>query len=230
LTEKAARYAIYWAPESTHTLWRAGAAWLGRDPTGAAPGRAPDLPGIAEITAEPARYGFHATLKPPMRLYPDVSPRDLQAALSIVAASIPAFRMPPLAVSDMDGFLCLRETRPSMALQGLADAVVAGLDHLRATPSARELEKRRAAKLRPAQEANLMRWGYPYVFATWFFHMTLTRRLQPEESAAVRPAAERWFAEALGAPIDVVDLCLFEQQARGLPFMLAARIHLADPA
>jgi putative phosphonate metabolism protein len=226
------RYAIYWAPERAHPLSRAAAAWLGRDAEGGAPEPGPAPDGLtpsppSEITAEAARYGFHATLKPPMRLHPDVSPADLRTALELVAASIPAFPMPALAVAELDGFLCLRENPESAALQALCDAVVAGFDHLRAAPSKRELEKRRAAKLSPAQEANLIRWGYPYVFATWFFHMTLTRRLRPVESAKIRPMAERWFAEALQHPLQVADLCLFEQSAPGLPFMITDRVPLA---
>ena len=220
------RYAAYWAPAENYPLWAAGAAWLGRDPAGGAPGRAPDLPGIAEITAEPRRYGFHATLKPPMRLRAGVSRAELLAALADAAAGVPAFELPPLAVSDWHGFLCLRETRPSAALQGFADAMVAGLDHLRAPPSPGELARRRGAALSAAREANLRRWGYPDVFATWFFHMTLTRRLTADEAAAVRPAAEAWFADALAPPHRVADVCLFEQAADGAAFTLAARAAL----
>ena len=70
-----------------------------------------------------------------------------------------------------------------------------------------------------------MRWGYPYVFATWFFHMTLTRRLTAEERAIYQPAAASHFAAALAEPRRVVDLCLFTQ-AEGADFQLAERIPL----
>ena len=46
----------------------------------------------------------------------------------------------------------------------------------------------------------LVRWGYPYVFDTWFFHMTLTRRLSAEEKQVFMPAAEAYFARAIGTP------------------------------
>ena len=71
-----------------------------------------------------------------------------------------------------------------------------------------------------------MRWGYPYVFATWFFHMTLTRRLTAEERAIYLPAAQAHFAAALGRTRVVSDLCLFTQTGDGAPFMLAERIPL----
>ena len=40
----------------------------------------------------------------------------------------------------------------------------------------------------------LLRWGYPYVFGTWFFHMTLTRRLSADEKRVYMPAAEAHLA------------------------------------
>lgn len=224
---EAPRYAVYYAPAETDPLWAAGAAWLGRDPAGrAAPVPRPETAGLEEITEAPRRYGFHATLKPPMRLHPEVTRADLLQALRAVATSVLPFALPSLAVTDFQGFLCLRETQPSAALQAYADAMVAGLDHLRAPLSARELAHRRAAGLCPAREANLVRWGYPDVFATWFFHMTLSRRLDAAEQARIRPQAQAWFAQALAEPRGVRDVCLFEQSGRGEPFLLAARFAL----
>ncbi len=222
------RYAVYWAPPQQHPLWRAGAAWLGRDPAGIAPGAPPVLAGIAELTAEPSRYGLHATLKPPMRLHEDVSPAGLRQILAEVAAGVPAFDLPPLALDELEGFLCLRETRESTALQSLADAMVAGLDHLRAPPSERELARRRQSSRTASQQANLLRWGYPQVFAHWTFHITLTRRLLRHERAIVRPVAEAWFANALEEKIQVTDVCLFEQTAPRFPFVLVDRVPLAE--
>ena len=63
-----ARVAVYYAPLPDDPLTGAAACWLGRDPVTNAPVRQPDLPGIVELTADPLGYGFHATLKPPMRL------------------------------------------------------------------------------------------------------------------------------------------------------------------
>ena len=225
-TSDDARYAIYWAPASTHPLWGAGAAWLGRDPASLERADPPDVPCITEITREARLYGFHATLKPPMRLHRHVTRADVVTALRIAAAGSQPFTLPRLAVHDWHGFLCLREQRESAHLQALADAMVAGLDHLRAPISAREREHRRRNGLTGAEEANLLRWGYPHVFSTWFFHMTLTRRLTAEEQETVRPAAEAWFAPALAEPLHVEDVCLFEQSGAHQPFMLTARIPL----
>ena len=113
------------------------------------------------------------------------------------------------------------------ALQALCDACVAGLDQLRAPPSEAELARRRRSKLSAEQDAMLVRWGYPYVFETWFFHMTLTRRLAADEHDLVRPAAEDWFAPSLALPRRVADICLFVQRRAGAPFILAERVALA---
>ena len=73
----------------------------------------------------------------------------------------------------------------------------------------------------------LVRWGYPYVFGTWFFHMTLTRRLSDAEKAVVLPAAEDWFAPALAVERRVEDICLFTQADAGCGVHhLAERIRL----
>ena len=72
----------------------------------------------------------------------------------------------------------------------------------------------------------LERWGYPYVFGTWFFHMTLTRRLNETEKAVFLPAARTHFAQALTVPRRVVDICLFAQRAAAEPFVIAERVAL----
>ena len=221
------RVGLYYAPAADDPLWAHGAEWLGRDPATGASCPQPGLPDIATITAEPRLYGFHATLKPPMTLRDEVSWDEVVLATRAIAAGIPAFTLPALAVADLYGFLALRETAPSPALQALADACVAGADHLRAPPDAAELARRRRGGLSPAQDANLLRWGYPYVFATWTFHMTLTRRLSGAEHARVRPAAEAWFAPVLGLPRRVDGLCLFVQRGPDAAFVLAERAALA---
>lgn len=232
------RAALYYAPAPGDPLWRAGCAWLGRDPETAAtlpqpdvplPGRAgspgsPGQTGLPEVTADARRYGFHATLKPPLRLATswDAFMRDAEA----LAARLAPFALPPLAVTNLSGFLALCPAAPSPALHALADACVAGVDRHRAPPDEAELARRRGAGLSPEREANLRRWGYPDVFETWCFHMTLTRRLRDAERELYRLAAEAWFAPALALPRRVEEVCVFTQAAPGRPFTIAARLRL----
>ncbi len=218
------RVAVYYAPAPADPLWRAACSWLGRDPETAATMQQPNVPGIEALTADPRLYGFHATLKPPMRLATayDAFIEDAER----LASNIPAFDLPPLSVQDLSGFLALRETQPSPELQALADACVTGLDEHRAPPDDAELARRRKNGLPPAQEAMLVRWGYPHVLETWFFHMTLTRRLTPDERALIRPAAETHFAAALTHPRRVDALTIFTQAGPGAPFLVAERLPL----
>ena len=224
------RIALYYAPLPDDPLTGLSSAWLGRDPLTNAPVAQPAVDGIGEITAEPRVYGFHATLKPPMRLAEGTHWTGIMAAVRAVVAAIAPFELPTLAVADLFGFLALRETQPCPPLQALADACVEQLDSFRAPPSAEELARRRRAKLSAEQEAMLLRWGYPYVFETWFFHMTLTRRLSDAEKTVIRPAAEAWFAPALAVARRVEDVCVFTQAAEGAAFTLAERVRLRGAA
>lgn len=220
------RVAAYYAPALNDPLWSLGANWLGRDPETGAIAEQPDVPGIAEITAEPWMYGFHATLKPPMRLRPGASWDAVITAADDIAATLAPFELAPLKIDDVHGFLAIVDAEPSAALQQYADACVAGLDPFRLPPDADEMARRRKPGHTPQHKAMLARWGYPYVFKSWFFHMTLTRRLSPEEHAIYRPAAERVFSRTLRATRRVTDICLFVQSKPDAPFMLAERLPL----
>jgi hypothetical protein len=221
------RVALYYAPEIDDLLWSRGVAWHGRDPELDTTVAQPDVEGLFDVTREAASYGFHGTLRPPMRLREGVGYGELLDAVRAVAAGIPPFTLPPLQVTDLFGFLALTEIDPSASLQAYADVCIAGVDHLRAPPAEAELARRRRAGLAAAEDANLVRWGYPYVFATWFFHMTLTRKLSPAEHTHYRPAAEDWFGDALDAPRKVRDVGVFVQREPGEGFVLAERVKLA---
>nr|WP_238940120.1 DUF1045 domain-containing protein [Pseudoroseomonas ludipueritiae] len=204
----------------------AASRWLGRDAETGATFPQDPLPGldIAEITADARNYGFHATLKPPFRLATSYDAARAEAVA--LAARTAPFELPPLAVMDLGGFLALRESTPCPALQALADACVTALDPHRAPPTEAEVARRRPERLSEAQRTMLSRWGYPYVFAEWQFHLTLSRRLSAEEKAVVMPAAQRAVGEVAARPRVVRELCLFTQVTSGAPFLIAERLPL----
>jgi putative phosphonate metabolism protein len=222
----AARVAIYYAPSSDDALATAGATWLGRDAQHNIGLAQPPLPDIAALTQDPRRYGFHATLKPPMRLAPGRTWFAFVAAVRAAASTIAPFSLPPLHVADLHGFLALRETAFCAPLQSLCDKCVVELDDFRAPPDDAELQRRRKSHLTAGQDAMLQRWGYPYVLETWFFHMTLTRRLDDTENARVKLQAEAFFADAISAPRQVSDICLFTQATPDSDFVIAERLPL----
>lgn len=221
-----ARLALYWAPEVDDPLHAVASRWLGRDAETGATLPQDALPGIdiAEITADPRGYGFHATLKPPFQLAGSYEAARADAAA--LAARTAPFDLPPLAVMDLGGFLALRETVPCPALQAFADSCVTAMDAHRAPPSEAEIARRRPERLSESQREMLDRWGYPYVFADWQFHLTLSRRLSAEEKTVVMPAARRAVGEAAARSRVVRELSLFTQAAPGAPFLIAERLPL----
>lgn len=220
------RIALYYAPATDDPLHGCASVWLGRDAaTGAALAQSP-VAGIdiAEITADARGYGFHATLKPPFRLRGDVR-SALQATKEFAGRTAP-FALPPLQITDLDGFLALHESLPCPPLNALADGAVTALDAHRATPTEAEIARRKPEKLSPRQREYLQDWGYPYVFAEWRFHMTLTRRLTATEKASVLPAVTKGLGDAPSLTRTISDICVFAQATPGAPFTILERLTL----
>ncbi|MFM7611641.1 MAG: DUF1045 domain-containing protein [Alphaproteobacteria bacterium] len=220
------RIALYYAPAIDDPLHGCASAWLGRDAaTGAALAQSP-IAGvdITKITADARGYGFHATLKPPFRLQGDVH-SALQAAREFADRTAP-FALPPLQITDLDGFLALRESLHCAPLQVLVDGAVTALDSHRAPPTEGEIARRKPEKLSLRQREYLQDWGYPYVFAEWRFHMTLTRRLTAAEKAIILPAVTEALGDVPSLTRTISDICVFAQAAPGAPFTILQRLTL----
>jgi putative phosphonate metabolism protein len=219
------RYAIYYAPESQDPLWAAGCAWLGGDPETGTRSAPPDE--AAGLIGHPARYGFHATFKPPFALAEGKTEAELESTLAKFAAARKAGPMPALCVQELHGFLAIRPVGDAAALHELADACVEAFDAFRRPPSPAELAMRRSGGLSPVQESNLARWGYPYVFGEYRFHMTLTERLDDGARARLETILEARFDAALAAPRALRSIALFVEPEAGKPFELRKRFAFA---
>jgi putative phosphonate metabolism protein len=223
------RYAIFWAPPAGSGLARFGAAWLGWDTeTGrdvAQPALALPRP-LDQITRTPQRYSFHGTLKPPFRLAEGTDAAALDRALSGLAARLPPVTAPGLALSTGLGFLALMPGGPAPALDALAAACTRRLDRLRVSSDTADLAQRRAHSLTPRQEANLTRWGYPYVFDDFRFHLTLSGRLRPGEAEPLIEAVTALAAPHLAPVLHLDDICLFGDPGAGECFRLLRRYPL----
>ena len=220
------RHAVYYAPAAGSTLHRLGSSWLGRDAVRGEAVRQPIIAGLAEATIDPARYGFHATLKAPFTLNSNMKRVELGDAVALLAAQMEIVTIPRLALRDIDGFLALVPDEPVAALSVLAEFCVCAVDAFRTQASEAELKRRRAANLTPRQEFLLMRWGYPYVMDEFRFHMTLTRRLMADEKPALLAAANEHFAAALGQPLDVDALTVFAETRFDRTFVAEERFPL----
>jgi putative phosphonate metabolism protein len=221
------RYAVYYAPAADSPLWRFGCATLGYDaftgediafavPTGC------DAEMWPQLTAEPRRYGFHATLKAPFELANGRSEGQLRAFTHQIAAGLTAVPLAGLGVAALGRFIALTPAEPSPALQKLAFDIVQAFEPFRAPLGAADLERRLASPLTPAQRAYLEAYGYPYVGDAFRFHMTLTGSLARDEVAGAATALSRAYAAVPLTPAVVDRLALFRQDSR------EGRFHLLD--
>jgi putative phosphonate metabolism protein len=232
MTGDGGRYAVYFAPDPGSALARVGAEWLGYDVAAGASVAQPRLSGISavrlyEITEEPRRYGFHATLKPPFALADGTDAGELDEAVAALATSVPAFVAPKLRLVCFSGFWALMLSESCPAMDRLAAVCVSELDRFRAPPPTAELARRRGAGLTPAQDTLLERWGYPYVMQEFRFHMTLTARLDPEEGATVGQELVSLTAPLCENLLAVEAISLFRPTGRDAPFRLVRRYPLA---
>ncbi|HVH78255.1 MAG TPA: DUF1045 domain-containing protein [Stellaceae bacterium] len=226
------RYAVYFAPDPASALAQFGAAWLGYDVATGATVPQPAVEGIAPerlgaITAEPRRYGFHATLKPPFFVAEGRDASSLSTAVAALAAGVAAFTAPRLQLKRISGFWALTPSAPCSNLDRLAEICVRELDAFRAAPSTEELARRRRAQLSPRQEELLVIWGYPYVLEQFRFHMTLTGRLDGTESDTVGEALAPLVTPYCTTPLTIDAVSLFHQERAGAPFHLLRRYPLA---
>ncbi|NLH82976.1 MAG: DUF1045 domain-containing protein [Phyllobacteriaceae bacterium] len=224
----APRLAVFFAPSPSSELWRTGSAVLGRDAASGARVAFPDSPPCdaadwEDVTAEPRRYGFHATLAAPFELADGASEAEtIDFARAFVADRVP-FDLPDLAVADLADFVALRPSAPSTALERLAADCVVLFHPYRAPLSPEDRARRLGPDPSAERIANVDRWGYPHVFEHHRFHMTLTGSLADDRRAGVRAALAEQFGDALrGGVVDAITL--FRQESRDAPFRVLARL------
>lgn len=226
------RLAIYYAPPTSSELWQRAARWLGRDAaTGAVSNEGlPEISSetLTRLTPSATRYGFHATLKAPMRLAEGRSEADLDEALADFCAVAPAVGIGPLKLALLDGFLALIPVEQTPALTDFVGEMVEGFEPFRAPLAASDREKRLKNGLTPRQVELLDRFGYPYVMEEFRFHMTLTDRLPADEREAVMAAARTWFAPVIGIDMVLDRLVLYHEPEAGAPFR-RGRDYLLQP-
>jgi putative phosphonate metabolism protein len=210
------RYAVYFVPAAQSELYRFGSALLGYDCYTGAEIRFPQVlpvpePAWRELTQEPRRYGFHATLKAPFRLADGADEAGLTEAFHAFCRTkaVAAAFTPVVAV--VEGFIAIVPSGNEPAVDRLAAACVTDFDRFRAPLSAQDRERRRAAALSERHAQNHERWGYPYVFEDFRLHLTLTGRLPAERQAAVLSHLRKSFSAVPGATIRIDRIALLRQ-------------------
>jgi putative phosphonate metabolism protein len=228
------RYAIYYAPAPGSDLDRFGAQLLGYDAFGGgdlpfADGIEQTVPDWRELTQDPRKYGFHATLKAPMPLASGSTEAELLSACESFAGTprkIPVIRP---VVDSISGFITVVAAEPSAELERLAADCTREFDSFRAPLTPEDRARRNPSRLTPRQRDYLDRWGYPYVMEDFRFHLTLTGRLDTERRANILPILQQRFA-ALGMTTLTIDrIALFRQDNADSRFTIIGH-HALTPA
>jgi putative phosphonate metabolism protein len=219
------RYALYYVPDAASELYRFGAELLGYDAFTGRPVTQPAMGRIANwpaLTAEPRKYGFHATLKAPMALAEGSQESDLITALDSFAATPHDIPVIAPVVTMLGNFVAIVPATPKQALMHLADACVTEFDRFRAPLTDGERARRLNPSLTPRQITHVERWGYPYVFEDFRFHMTLTGRLPADQSDIVLAALRAQFERLAMTQIAVDAVGLFRQASADRNFEVIA--------
>jgi putative phosphonate metabolism protein len=227
------RYAIYYAAALGSDLDRFGAGLLGYDAYGCTDLPFPDritevVPDWHDLTQDPRKYGFHATLKAPFALTPDGNEAELTAACEAFAAKPRQIPVITPVVNPISGFIAVVPAEPSTELNRLAADCVRHFDAFRAPLTMQDRSRRNRVTLTPAQADHLDRWGYPYVMDDFRFHMTLTGRVPTaRRDPLVALLRERFAARDLRT-LAIDRVALFRQDDAAARFRVLAQFGLRD--
>jgi putative phosphonate metabolism protein len=210
------RYAIYYVSAPGSDLDRFGAQLLGYDALGGADLPFPDgiietVPDWRDLTRDPRKYGFHATLKAPLALAPGKTEAELLAACEIFAGTPRPIPVIHPVVDSISGFVALVPSEPSAELLRLAADCVRDFDQFREPLTPEDRARRNPAALTPRQREHLERWGYPYVMEDFRFHMTLTGRLDAVRREPVLTMLRQRFS-AIGLKTLAIDRIALSRQ------------------
>jgi hypothetical protein len=211
------RYAIYFVPAAESEFFRFGSSVLGYDCYSSGSVERPAEFNISpdlwdELTAEPRQYGFHATLKAPFHLSPSCTEAQLINAFHSFAGLRHAIPVLTPTIQMLSGFAAIVPAATPASLNALATSCTTIFDAFRAPMSARESARRVALGLNQSQIENLDRWGYPYLFSDFRFHMTLTSKVSLDRRDDVLAALQMAFNRTCGGrPIQIDRITLMRQ-------------------
>jgi putative phosphonate metabolism protein len=225
------RYAIYYAAPRDSALDRFGSEHLGYDAWSDVDLPFPD--GVPadwrELTNDPRKYGFHATLKPPFALAPGKSESELITACADFARTpCPIPVIAPL-VDSISGFIAVIPAQPPDELVQFAADCVRAFDPFRAPLTAEDRARRKPELLTQRQRDYLDRWGYPYVMDEFRFHMTLTGRLASDRRDSVVAFLREQFSRLNIKVLAIDGIVLFRQINANSRFTIVGNWPLREP-
>jgi len=230
------RYAIYFAPAPGNDLDNFGAHLLGYDAFTGMDLPFPDdilqtAPDWHDLTIDPRKYGFHATLKAPFSLTPGKTEAELLAACETFASTPAAIPIIRPVVGSISGFIAVIPAEPPPELIRFAADCVSAFDSFRAPLTAEDHARRNPSQLTPRQREQLDRWGYPYVMEDFRFHMTLTGRLDAERREPILTMLRRSFSAIDLKTLAIDRIAVFSQENAASRFRIINhwKLHAKPP-
>ena len=225
------RYALYFAPQPDSLLWHLGSSAIGYDAHKAQDIAFPDHPifkseDARPITAEPRKYGFHATLKAPFTLQNGTTADKLLAATAEFARTQRAFHFPVMHVATLENFIALVPKHLCVPLQHLAAETVRYFEPFRAPLTEGDRQRRLHSPLSARQIQYMDQFGYPYIFEEFRFHMTLTGPLAEPRRSQWHSALQDLF-KALPQPLLCDSIAVFKQNSPAERFTLAGHFQFS---
>jgi putative phosphonate metabolism protein len=211
------RYAIYYVSAPGSELDRFGAQLLGYDALSGEELPFPDgvaqaVPDWHDLTKDPRKYGFHATLKAPLALAQGKSETELLAACEAFAGTPRSIPVIKPVVDSISGFIAVVPGESSAELERLAADCVSEFDSFRAPLTSEDRARRNPSRLTARQREQLDRWGYPYAMEDFRFHMTLTGRLDATRREPVLEMLRNRFSGIGLATLRVDMIAVFRQE------------------
>jgi hypothetical protein len=212
------RYAIYYVPSENSELDLFGKCWLGWDPykgvetTKSDLSKLPSFKKFSSLVLTPKQYGFHGTIKAPFKLKNEYTYNDLENKVREISKQIHSFYFDQLIIKKLGNFIGLIPTN-NLKVNAVSNKFVEELDYLRDELSENEIKKRKPHKLTSNQKQMLFKWGYPYVFDEFKFHLTLTSKLNVVEIDDVLRSLQNILKQVNLNKISFNNICIFGQKS-----------------
>jgi len=170
---------------------------------------------LKDYCEQPAKYGFHATLKAPFRLKRNVKTKNFYDVISHIAAQHSRFKIKGLKIAYSKKFTFITSRKPNKLLINLENDLVKHLDTFRAELNKTEIKKRIPDSLTFKQNKYLKEWGYPFVFDQFKFHMTLMNQNNNKLSNKQKLELEKLIYKISNNVIEFNEISLLGENKNG---------------
>lgn len=217
------RYAVYYVPHHESDLAVFGKSWFGYDLSEGETDRnlhGLDLELVRRVTAKPARYGMHATLKAPFYLAEGYSLEQLLDKADRFSKKRKKFTLGKLKIGWHGNTMVLIENQKNHQINQFASQCVLKFEDFRAPLTMKERTRRLEQNLNLHQRLMLEELGYPYVLSEFQFHVTLTDNMTEAEKEKIVPALEMTLDGILEKPCEIDGIAIVGDPGNNQPFQM----------